>query len=117
MQNIQEIFDRIREKKNEQKEIRQAYKDALTNTDGYTEIVDQIKKLRERKVGIERSVKGQSSKDFARLEVIQNDIKGDMELLSDLAVTKMMRGESIGFTDQNNNAYEPQFQVRFRKVI
>ncbi|KKQ39859.1 MAG: hypothetical protein US57_C0007G0003 [Candidatus Moranbacteria bacterium GW2011_GWC2_37_73] len=47
MQNIQEVFNHIREMKKEQKDLRDMYKDALVQADEYEEIVEEIKVLRE----------------------------------------------------------------------
>ena len=46
MQNIQEVFNKIREMKKEQKDLRDMYKDALVQADKYEEIVEEIKVLR-----------------------------------------------------------------------
>lgn len=116
MESIQEIFDRIQEKKREQKEIKDAYKDALENTEGYKEVVDQIKRLKEKKASIEKGIKSQSKKDFDKLDVLKVDIRSDQMLLADLAMTKMMKGEEVGITDAWNNSYQPEFSVKFRKV-
>ncbi len=49
MQNLQEIFNRVRETKEEQKEIRKMYKDALNASQEYKEIVEKLEGLRNKK--------------------------------------------------------------------
>ena len=49
MANIQEIFNRIQETKNKQKEIKAMYRDALANSFEYNEVTDKLKKLKEKK--------------------------------------------------------------------
>ncbi|MBD3311764.1 MAG: hypothetical protein GF349_04730 [Candidatus Magasanikbacteria bacterium] len=117
MQNIQQIFDRIQEHKQKQKDIKAAYKDALESSGEYREIKDELKQLRERKKQIENTIKEQFSSEFTKLEDLKIDIESDNELLSDIAVTKMMKGEAIEIKDKNGNEYEPRFTVKFKKMV
>lgn len=116
MQDIQEVFARIQEAKKQQKEIRSMYKDAIDNTPGYKEIVEELKTLREKKKQIELSIKQGMSSELTRLEDLKIDISTDEELLTDIAVTKLMKGESISVTDEYENDYEPTFTVKFKKT-
>lgn len=115
MQNIQEIFDRIQKHKKEQKELKSAYRDALSVSLPYKKIVEEVKELREKKRKMEFSIKEDFTSEFTKLEALDVDIKSDLEMLSDLAVSSLMKGESVGVTDQYQNSYDPIFSVRFKK--
>jgi hypothetical protein len=117
MKTVQEIFDQIQEARREMKDINRAYKDALDSASKYKETLEEYKKIREKKQQIERSIKQDSSKEFARLESLKNSIKGDQEMLSDVALNHIVKGETVGLTDENNNHYEPIFSVKFKKKI
>ena len=37
-------------------------------------------------------------------------------MMSDIALNKIMKGETVEITDQYDNKYEPLFSVKFRKI-
>lgn len=116
MQNLQEIFSRVQKAKTRQKEIKEIYRDALAGTPEYGELNDKLKTLRERKKQIEQTIREQFSHELTELEDLQVDIESDNELMSDVALTQLIKGETIEIKDQYENEYEPVFNVKFRKV-
>ncbi len=116
MQNLQEIFSRVQKAKARQKEIKNTYRDALTATPEYEEMNDKLKTLRERKKQVEQAIREQFSHEITELEDLKVDIESDNELMNDLALTQLVKGEAIEIKDQYENEYEPIFNVRFRKV-
>lgn len=116
MQNVQEIFNHIQELKKKTKEIRTSYKDALSGSQEYQEIEEKIKALRMRKKQIEASTKQDYSSEFDKIDEYKTDLASDNVLLSDAALTKMMKGETIEVVDEYNNNYEPVFTVKFKKT-
>ncbi|PLX28144.1 hypothetical protein C0583_02855 [Candidatus Parcubacteria bacterium] len=115
MANIQQIFDRIQETKKEQKELKSMYRDALSNSKQLQEVVEALKELRQKKKEIEDNIKLDFQKELERLDTLKLDIENDQMLLSDAALTKVMKGEMIEITDQYENKYEPIFKVQFKK--
>lgn len=115
MATLQEIFVRINENKKKQKDIRTAFKDALATSLEYKEITEKMKTLREKKKQIENTTKQQFSEELTKLEDYAIDLASDMELLSDAALTKFIKGEPIEITDEYENRYEPVFTVKFKK--
>ena len=116
MQDIQEIFSRMQEVKKQQKDIRNAYKEALEGVEEYKEVNDKIKALRERKKQIENTTKESFSSEFVKLDDFKIDLESDKVMLSDIALTKLMKGETVQVVDEWNNSYEPQFIVNFKKT-
>ena len=53
MQDIQGVFARIQENKKKLKDLKDAYSQALKNSQSYVEIVDEAKLLREKKKQVE----------------------------------------------------------------
>ncbi len=115
MQDIQEIFKRIQEAKKKQKDLKAAFNDALKGTLEYTEINDKVKTMRERKKQIENTIKESFSSELTKIEDLKIDIASDMEMLSDIALTQVMKGETVQVTDEYNNTYDPIFSVKFKK--
>lgn len=116
MQDIQEIFNRMQAIKKQQKDIRSAYKEALEVSPEYKEIDDKIKTLRERKKQIENSTKESFSGEFTKLDDFKIDLESDNVLLSDIALNKLVKGETVQVVDEYNNSYEPLFTVKFKKT-
>jgi len=116
MQDIQEIFARMQKAKKEQKEIRQTYKDVLSQTPGYSDLTDEMKILREKRKMMEIAARQTIASEITTLEDLKIDLESDQELLSDSAMTKLMKGESVSVSDEYENEYEPVFSVKFKKT-
>ena len=115
MAQLQEVYDRIKEFREKQKLIRDAYKSELTNLSEYQQIKDEIDALRIHKKEIENTIKQSMSADFIKLEDLKLDIDSDNELMTDLAFNQLMKGETIEITDEFGNKYVPIFRVKFEK--
>lgn len=98
------------------KEIRDMYKDALSNADNYSEISDRLKELREKKKQIELKVQGQMGKSYEKLEELKQEVSSKEELLNDIAMTTLMDGKPVEVMDEFSNKYEPVYIVRFKKT-
>lgn len=116
MSNLQEIFLRIRENKSEQKKLKEVYRDALSNSPSYKEVVDELNDLKVKKKQIESDIKAQFSSEFIRLEDMKIDLGSDLEMLSDIALTQLMKGETVKVKDEYDVEYDPMFTVKFKKA-
>jgi len=117
MSKLDEVFFRIQKTKREQKKIRDAYKDALQSTPSYKKTVEELNELKEKKKKIETDVRADFHSDFTKLEDLKIDLDTDKEMLSDLAMTQLMKGETVKIVDEENQIeYEPVFQVSFKKA-
>lgn len=115
MPELQEVFQRINERKHEQREIKRMYLDALESRHDYKNIVEQLDKLREQKKQIENEVRQELGNDWDKLDLIKLHQKQDNELMSDIALNKLLAGESIDLKDDLDQPYEPVFSVKFKK--
>jgi len=116
MKDLQSVFNRIQEAKKKQRDIKKMYKDVLDQTTEYQDIKEEMKTLREKKKRIETAIKEQFSKEMIQLEDLKIDIESDTEMLTDVALSMITKGESIEITDADQNEYEPLFKVSFKKV-
>ncbi len=116
MSEIQEIFDRVKQFKNEQKMIRDAYKSELSHHSEYQEVKDELEKIKIHKKEIEKAIKDAMIKDFEKLEDLKLDIDADNEMISDLAFNKLMKGEKVEIQDELGNKYDPVIVVKFQKA-
>ena len=113
---IQTIFNRIQEIKKEQKKIRAGYHEALSGSSEYQEITEKLKTFRERRKQIENGIKQNFHSEWTKLEDYAIDLESEATLLSDAALTKLMKGETVQVSDEYNNNYEPTFSVKFKKT-
>jgi hypothetical protein len=116
MQNIQDVWARIRETKKQQKNIRKIYQDALAGSAEHRELAEKVKTLAARKKQIEAEAKADLGGEYEKLNALKKEVQLDQELLSDIALSNLMKGETIKITDSDNNQYEPIFSVKFKKA-
>lgn len=112
---LQELFKGIQEMKKEQKEIKKEYRDVLAQNLEYQKVVEDLEKVKEKKMVFEQTAKDSLGKRHERFEELSDEIKANQEMLSDLAMTTLMDGKTVEAVDEYGNKYEPIFAVRFKK--
>ena len=78
--------------------------------------MEEFKVLRDKKKSLEGEIKQGFAMEFDKLESIKLDIKTDKEILSDTAITNLMKGQTVQVRDENDEEYEPVFAVNFKKI-
>ncbi len=116
MQDIQQVFDRIQGKKHEQRNIQTQYKDALSASKEYQDTQEKLRGFKLRKKQIEDQVKAELGSQYDQLEALKKDVELDRELLADIAISTLMKGETVSVQDKDKNIYEPIFKVSFKKT-
>lgn len=112
---VQAIFDRLQEKRAQAKIINRKYKEELGTAHEYQKIKEAMDALRAKKKTYEQSVKEQTGATFAKIDELKLAIAQDAQMLSDVALTTIMKGEQIQIKDQYVE-YEPVFKVTFKKI-
>ncbi len=115
MADVQQIFNKIKERQKEQKTIKQIYRDVLNNSQEYQNVLEELDSLKIKKKKIEEVLKSELRSEMDQLNSIKVDIESEKEILSQATLAKILKGEQIELVDENNNKYEPIFSVRFRK--
>lgn len=110
-----DIFVRLHEKRQQAKIISRKYKEELTSSGEYQKIQEDLEKLRAKKKTHEKAIKEQAGANFARLDELKLGIQQDAQLLSDVALTAIMKGEPIQIKHESVE-YEPAFKVSFKKI-
>ena len=116
MKDVQDIFDQVQELKKEQKDIRKEYKDALYNTEGYEDLLEELKKTRDKKKQMEVQVQESMGSRYDEMEKNKGDINELSQMISDVAMSSIAEGKNINVTDKYNNLYEPVYKVSFKKA-
>lgn len=112
---IHEVFNRIKEKKKEKRVLHTSFKDALQNSKAYQDIVEEFERLKAKKLQAETTIKAEFEAELRRIDELKTHLASDMQLLSDMALTSLMKGETVQVTDENDQKYDPVFSVRFKK--
>lgn len=116
MKKIQEIFNELQEFKKKRKEIGRQYRDALFQAEGYEDIKEQMRKMREKRLLIESGVRAEMGSAFEELERAKREIAALEQMLTDAAMTTLMKGETVEITDQYDSKYEPIYRIMFKKI-
>lgn len=116
MQDLNEVFKKINEEKKERKRIQEIYKDLLANSKPYQDAVDALADAKAKKQQIETSIRAEMPTEMDELDRIKQHIEANKQLMTDLALTKLMKGETVEIKDEQDTTYEPVFSVRFKKT-
>jgi len=116
MQDLQEVFNRIQKNKEKLKDLKGAFTEALKSSESYVEAAEAVKVVKEKQKRIEKELKQHFSGEFTQMEDLKIDIASDQEVLNDIAITMVMKGEGVSIVDKYENEYEPLFKINFKKV-
>lgn len=112
---LQLVFDRTAEIHNEMVVLNTQLKDILEGSSEFRKMKEEHNALREKKSQFMQSIRQQYPDIFTRMDKLKVDMKLDRELLSDLALSEYVNGNTVELTDHQNNVYEPVFHVTFKK--
>ena len=117
MPELQDVFNRVKEKKQERKKLKSVYADALSTSKPYQDVLEELNTLKAKKQGMEAEIKAQFVSELEAMDRIKADIDADNQLMTDIALTTMMKGETVELKDpETDTPYEPVFSVRFKKT-
>ncbi len=116
MNDLPSLMKRIRATKQERKELNLIVRDTLAASGAYQKMLDELKELRIKKQRLEREIKQECTQEMEKVEKLAQSLKADNQLLTDLALTKFMKGETIEIIDENDVKYEPVFKVLFKRM-
>lgn len=114
MQNLNEIHRRLEELKRRRRELNRIFKDELSQNEEYQEIVEKMKAMRERKKSIENQTKAACFAEADELDRIKEQIAGEKEMLTDVALNMYVEGQTVEIVDEDTR-YVPEFTVKFKK--
>lgn len=116
MEDVQDIFNRLKASQKEQRLLKSVYRDALQSSGEYKQVMEKLEALKAEKKKIEEKIKDEFSPEFTQLEGLKANIDADKEMLSDIALNQLVKGATVAVIDEHDNKYEPVFAVRFKKV-
>ena len=112
---LKEILAGIADAKRQRRQIKAALKSELDQSKYYQEVLQQLVQLKRKKKQMEAEVEHGMESDLKKSEQLSLFIKDETQLLSDVALNKFMKGETIEVRDENDAVYEPRFTVKFKR--
>jgi len=116
MMDAQMVFNRLSKLKQEQKELKAAYRDALTHDKNFQDCAEALKLAKDKKAQAEKHIKSDFGPEFDRLDELKQLINDDQMILSDLTFNSLVKGEKVEIYDEHETQYEPVLSVRFKKT-
>lgn len=116
MTDLNEIHTRMCATRLEKKRVSEIFRDVFDQSKPYQEILEQLKALKVKKMQLEQQIRSDLTSEMDQLDRLKLDLQSDAILLSDAALTKLMKGETIEIIDENDVKYEPSFKVTFKKA-
>lgn len=117
MPDLKDVLQRIRATKQEKRRLGESLRDVLAQSKPYQDVVEEWKDVKAKKARLETEIRQEFVKELEKAEKLAADLKTDTQLLSDMALTKFMKGETIDIVDENDVKYEPVFKVTFKKTF
>jgi predicted nuclease with TOPRIM domain len=116
MQDLRQVYFNVQQKKREKNEIAKMIRDELAHSGEYQKIVDELKRLRERKASIENQVKAGALSNLEYMDALKDEISAGNELMADIALTMYANGETVEIVDDERGVrLSPVFSVKFQK--
>ena len=116
MQNLKEIFDRIQNAKADRKKKKQALTDVLLQSKPWIEARDKAEAARALMKNGEMEILAPYLKQKEEIEKLSLSIKDDQQLLSDIVLSQMMKGETVAVEDDLDRKWEPEIKVSFKQA-
>lgn len=114
--DLKHVHQRIKESKRKRKDLKEIVKNELTSSKAYQELLEQITELKAKKARMEAQANERLKTELEEIEKVTVSIKADQQLMSDIALSKFMKGETIELVDENDTKYEPVWKVTFKKT-
>ena len=87
----------------------------IVTVDDYLELCEQIKALNAKKKQFEEQAKAKFN-EIGMLEDFEQQAIEQKQLLTEVALTNLAKGENNTVHDDNGNIYDPIFTVKFKRV-
>lgn len=116
MAAVQEVFNRIKAKQAEQKTLKEIHRSVLQNSQEYQLVLAELKELKDKKKKVQTALESDLKAEFSKLDELKTYIASDREMLSNMTLTSLLKGERVELLDEYDNKYGPIFSVRFEKI-
>ena len=111
-----EVLERIKFDKHRRKAIKAMFKEALEQNGRWVAIKEEFDKTKARLKQAEMAVLADYKSGVEELERLNLSIKDDTQLLSDITLTILMKGEEVRLEDAEGKRYEAHLKVDLKQL-
>lgn len=112
---LKEIHDRIKAEKSKRKDLKKIVKDTLTNSRAYNEALQAVEQAKEKLKQVKAALMDDLRDELLSIEKCNNEIKEDQMLLTDVAMSELMKGQTVEIDDPDvEHILNPVFKVSFK---
>ena len=116
MKNLQEVFNEYTIKSDEAKGIKKLITERLKGHERYQEVKDNLERWGMEKKQIKAQVEEEYTRELEKLDSLKIDIDGCKMMMSDIALSELIKGNVPEVEDSHKNKQEPVFSVTFKKT-
>lgn len=110
------MFSRTQETSSEMRSIRKEYKGTLAHDAEHQRLTEEMKVMRDQKKLIETHAQESMGSRYQKFEELCDELSDTKQMISDIAMTTLMKGQPVEVSDEYDTLYEPQFSVSFKKT-
>jgi hypothetical protein len=114
MTQLQLIYDRQAQTRQEIKEIKAMAAEALENHPKYQDALAELNAAKSKADTLKAEILEGYQKDLDKLDTLKADADNDRQLMTDQALSQFVKGEEVVVTHKGVE-YVAEFSVRFKK--
>lgn len=111
----QELFDEMKALKSRRKQVNEQIKQHYESDPTYQELSEKRKDITAKLKPVKAKLNEGIEKLLTEKDDLNIDIKATQDLLNDIALSKVVKGETFEVKDESNQLYLPLFNVKLEK--
>lgn len=113
---LKEIHDKIKDQKRKRKDLKAIVKDSMASSVAYKDALEEVERAKEKLKRVRAAIMADLSDELQEIDKLTLSIKEDQVVLADVAISELMKGETVNIEDPDNEeTLEPEFKVTFKK--
>lgn len=113
MNDPQKVFQRLLELKGELKKLKAFMKERYNENSQYVEFTEKINELKKQRKEIQKQIDDMNPSEVTKIQDMKIDIASEQELLNDIILAKITKGETVELQDNFEQQVLPIFSVKF----
>lgn len=115
-QTLGGIFEKYAQAKISAKTLLEMIKDTFHHDSEWAKLDDEITRLKKLRKSAEIRIAQACNKDLEKLLEQQTEKKSALQVMTDLAVSRLMRGEALEAIEYDGDQYQPEVKIAFKKI-
>lgn len=116
IERLKEALINLAKTKQERKDLKKIIVGVFEQSQSYRETMDQLAQIKAKKGQLEAEMMAGMPTEQEKLETLDQEIKSASELVSDMALSLYMKGESVEI-ETGGAKYEPKIKISFTRQL